>query len=455
MAKVGLLSRGWRGKLAGMVFSKSSGGTVVRENVTPRNPKTSAQAVQRAIFATVAKVSASISEVVESSFDGFANGEDSRRQFVRENISRMRTAYYDGGSTVYLNPKESVLNLPNELVISRGSLGRIVVNPSISGYLGWQFDGNITLGSLRDTISTSIKAGSQLTFVVLVGDLRDPSTWQWRYCRMVISPTADSDTILFDSGGSINFAGFVVSSFEGLFFDEGDGTFEADNIFKMTSRENEVFFTLGSQIVNADDPTDVMYRERGGLCGGLIVSNYDSTKNEWVHSQSILSFADIGTFAAPSNVSESIPSYMGAAVGQSTSTYYTEQAESDDVVPYYSSVNGAIQGVVEVSGYQPKSVNFEAANTYGPVPEGSVVSMSFYPNTGASIDASSISVLNGESALSARRTRYSSGRVDITFMLPSGSAASHQINVSFNAYWNGGDQYQVGFRDTISIVQTP
>ena len=76
MAKAGFWLKGARGKLAGSVLQKSAtAGTVSRENVTPKNPRTQAQASRRATFAPAAKFYSPLSVVLEQSWEGKSKAE--------------------------------------------------------------------------------------------------------------------------------------------------------------------------------------------------------------------------------------------------------------------------------------------------------------------------------------------------------------------------------------------
>ena len=55
MAKTGIWLRGARGKLAGNVLFKGENAAIIRENVTPRNPQSAKQMLQRVAFATVSQ----------------------------------------------------------------------------------------------------------------------------------------------------------------------------------------------------------------------------------------------------------------------------------------------------------------------------------------------------------------------------------------------------------------
>lgn len=128
MAKAGFWLRGAKGKLAGASMQKGAKGqTIMREIVTPRNPKTNAQLYQRAIMATVMKLYSGMSELCDHSFQGVPVGGECQRRFVTLNSKLLRgklaTALAtEGGSHVdaYVAPKTNGF-VGFEAIISEGN----------------------------------------------------------------------------------------------------------------------------------------------------------------------------------------------------------------------------------------------------------------------------------------------------------------------------------------------
>lgn len=130
MAKVGFWLQGARGKLAGSVLQKGEGGTIVRNNVKPKNPKTPKQLAQRIVFATVTQAARFMDPIINHSFEGFANGAKSRREFIRLNLDKLRAlAALDWkeapdaiDANVFMTTKRISALIPNSYIVSRGSL---------------------------------------------------------------------------------------------------------------------------------------------------------------------------------------------------------------------------------------------------------------------------------------------------------------------------------------------
>lgn len=133
MAKTGIWLRGARGKLAGNVLFKGENATIIRENVTPRNPQSAQQMLQRVAFATVSQAAKFMLPVIGQTFQGAGNEKENRRQFIKENVNKLRRAFdrYNGvtAGTAPLfpdytaaNPKGIAVLVPNRYVMSRGQL---------------------------------------------------------------------------------------------------------------------------------------------------------------------------------------------------------------------------------------------------------------------------------------------------------------------------------------------
>lgn len=439
MAKVGFWLRGARGKLAGSVLANSPQGTIVRENKTPANPKTHAQALQRAIFATVTKSAVDLAAVTESAFDGKKNGAESRREFVKLNVAQLRKVYNEDGEAILL-PKGSTNQVPNFLILSNGSLGKISLTDFESpvshfGCFAAVTDNATTFAQLKAAFP-QIKGGSQLTFVwganVVDGD---DSTFQWNYARIVLNRTIQGVDVVFDwANAQINASAIVTDKTEGFIVDElGNATTTG---------------IIRSWNISESDYAGFDNRE----CCGLIISEYDTDRGDWIHTQSIAN----GGY--PVDPSEAIASYMSAAKVAGTSDYYTEQAETEyEGDLSYDSLNEAISGTIRSAGYAAKTLNLESSNSYGPIPEGNYVDIQLNCAQGVSIPVNSVKVLLGETAaasLQVRKLSFGSNNAYlISFPVPFGSAQSVQASITLDVNVPQGAWENSGFRVSISKVQ--
>lgn len=95
MAKAGFWLRGARGKLAGASAQKGQNGTILREIVKPKNPKTDKQIYQRAIMATVMKAYSAGKEIFDHAFQGVEKGQKSQQYFIARNATLLRSLIAD------------------------------------------------------------------------------------------------------------------------------------------------------------------------------------------------------------------------------------------------------------------------------------------------------------------------------------------------------------------------
>ena len=117
-----------RGKRGGVVYYRSGGAQLSRPRVTPRNPKSAKQAVQRMVLASAAKLAGALSPIVNHSFEGVQHGNASINHFRKGVMTQLRgaaAAYFGGGSAgacgFVLKGAPAIAYVPGA-VISRGSL---------------------------------------------------------------------------------------------------------------------------------------------------------------------------------------------------------------------------------------------------------------------------------------------------------------------------------------------
>ena len=130
MAKAGFWLRGAKGKLAGTVLQKGENGTIQRENVKPKNPQSNSQMAHRIIFATVTQAAKFMFPLIKQSFEGFPEGQLSRREFVRINTKHLRALAAEdyenqtagAESNTFVTTKGVSALIPNRYIISNGSI---------------------------------------------------------------------------------------------------------------------------------------------------------------------------------------------------------------------------------------------------------------------------------------------------------------------------------------------
>lgn len=211
MAKSGFWLRGSKGKLAGASIAKGAdGSTVIREIVTPKNPQTTAQKIQRIIMATVTKAYSLMKAICDHSFEGLSMGAKCMNRFNQLNAAMLRGYVQEcinngmfENEIVDFTVKGSNRLPVNPWVISSGSLPQIpVVLISNDEYAAFTLPAN-TYQSVIDTYG--LKRGDQITIIAAA----DAANSVFRFSRIILDPTnadgsqaALSEALIVD--GSIN-----------------------------------------------------------------------------------------------------------------------------------------------------------------------------------------------------------------------------------------------------------
>lgn len=224
MAKgIGLIGN-FRGKVGNMVGynlkdsnNKQTQGVRVYQPIV-KNPKTYAQAEQRAKLAPINATYRALKMVIDRGQEGKAYGNKSRLAWLSEAMKAGECPWFVKGSTV---------NLPVLAPISNGSLAfpqTAAVNPA---FIRWGFHGEIataptTIGSLSVALLTGqsqIKEGDQMTFIIITNDATGMST---EIASIVIDSTdnspipegfsVDTSLLKFEGSGDEIKAGAIILS---------------------------------------------------------------------------------------------------------------------------------------------------------------------------------------------------------------------------------------------------
>lgn len=140
MAKGNLFLGMGRGSVGDVTFYRADGQQLSRaRNRKPRNPKSNAQLIQRAISATIVQAYKAGSVIFDHSFEGKSVPAGSQRAFLSTNMRKLRaqvlseleTPANDASSSV-VSPR-AVYPVPNAYRISEGSLVQNLFNVSANG----------------------------------------------------------------------------------------------------------------------------------------------------------------------------------------------------------------------------------------------------------------------------------------------------------------------------------
>ena len=223
MSKVGFWLKGSTGKLAGTTLYKGANGeTIQREIVSPSNPKTMAQNIQRVVMSTVGAAYSVMKAICDHSFEGVKKGQETMSLFMSENIQKCRAAVEEMQSqgVSFLNMYSFVpvgmkrAFAPNQYLVAMGSLPQVKTNWVEDAESHIIYPTIVALASkstYADVINTlGLKRGDQLTFCTVKQGTSIQES-QFNYARVILDPT-DPETFLplplttafLDENGKVN-----------------------------------------------------------------------------------------------------------------------------------------------------------------------------------------------------------------------------------------------------------
>ena len=223
MSKVGFWLKGSTGKLAGTTLYKGANGeTIQREIVSPSNPKTVGQNVQRIVMSTVGAAYSLMKAICDHSFEGVKKGQETMSLFMSENIQKCRAAIEEMQSqgVAFLNMYSFVpvgmkhAFAPNQYLVAMGSLPRVnstwiadaesnILYPTVAVLAN-----KTTYGDIISTLN--LKRGDQLTFCTVKQGASIQES-QFNYARVILDPTDPEtflplplDTAFLDANNNVN-----------------------------------------------------------------------------------------------------------------------------------------------------------------------------------------------------------------------------------------------------------
>jgi len=223
MSKVGFWLKGSTGKLAGTTLYKGANGeTIQREIVSPSNPKTVGQNVQRVVMSTVGAAYSLMKAICDHSFEGTKKGQETMSLFMSENIQKCRAAIEEMQSqgVAFLNMYSFVpvgmkhAFAPNQYLVAMGSLPRVTTTwvedsesninyPTIAALAN-----KTTYGDVINALG--LKRGDQLTFCTIKQGASIQES-EFNFARVILDPTDPEtflpltlDTAFLDENGKVN-----------------------------------------------------------------------------------------------------------------------------------------------------------------------------------------------------------------------------------------------------------
>lgn len=439
-----------RGRVGSVVFSRRMGKQITRTyNAEPANPKTRAQALQRAQFSTVIAASVGLKEVINNSFDGVKNGQESVNKFVSVNLSdlRARAANGDPVALKWLVPKGQSFIQPQPWIISQGSIGPLNANSSALE-IQFQVVGEGDDPDYYEAFASNLasqwyyKPGCQLTFVALILETNE-TTREKRIVphinRIVfnsLAPIGDNLVLKAISMGDIP---FIPSEYLDLTKTDLP---ESGNSVNLPE-----YFTL-----NNSSSLDFREEAYGGkLVGFGMITTY-LVDGVYRHTTSVMGFDD----EAYEFTDDAVITYMKQAQNIISSDYYTEQPGTDYNDWDVPTLEEVVSAQIFAQGMKPKGVYVGQTNSYGPVAEGVPITLQVNLPPRFQIRANSMSAYNGETPLGNDWTimRSSAGSMIVTGPMP--TTTSFPFNVSFQVddSSSGSDVGRAALRINVSKANT-
>ena len=256
------------------MYKDANGDTVIREVVTPKNPQTTKQMIQRILMNTVMQAYSAMKEITDHSFENVTAGSKTmgifmkrNLDFAREKVSQMQANgvdFYDMYTFVGLGEKAFVAN---QYLVSTGSLPQVLC----------EFNDN----RLNELVVPAIKVntyqgvadalgaqrGDQITFLMFA---TTSSITRFRFCRVILDPTnADGSqaamsvpfTTAADNGTAINLPSVRNEGTEDMRF-----------------------------VINQETGLGVKPTTENAICGGVILSRL--LNDNWLRSTCRLTYGE-------------------------------------------------------------------------------------------------------------------------------------------------------------------
>ena len=271
MAKTGFWLNGAKGKVAGTTIYQSNGETVMRViNRSVKNPRTTAQLIQRIITKTVAKQYSAMKAIVDHSFEGVTAGANTMARFrsvnntlLRERIAAAQKAGDKFDEIYNFIPLKSNKFIPVPVQLSEGSLPQVEIKAI-------EYNAQCKMGSTNTYEGVlnylGLERGDQLTFVTVE---KINGNYQFKYARVILDPRETNGTAAPLSTEFINGDEIVKPSFR------NEGTF---NTLNFDTEGETANFSLANESV---------------VAAAVIASR--KVNNDWLRSKAVL-YVDTESF---------------------------------------------------------------------------------------------------------------------------------------------------------------
>lgn len=301
------------GSVGDVVMYRRNGVQVQRARIREvKNPRTEAQAKNRAVLATMGAAYSYMQAIVDHSFQNKTGKSLNMQEFQRLNQGIARSLdnapAFDAQQYNYNFKGESVLR-PNPYAIARGTLPGVQVTAPAEGdfgdgfYLPFTAETDFQTATYNDVCAAlGVELGSQLTFCIISDD------------TFTGEPSAQN---MPKSYGNFHFARVILAP------DDGDGTKRAFAVNGDTATfDNVNSKNQGSvKFVNDTLTRVVVAGQEYPLAMGVIISNYNG---RWLRSNTDMVVAE--DYVYSNGMAEVFNSYMDEADQQPASRLYLNQS---------------------------------------------------------------------------------------------------------------------------------
>ena len=182
---------GASGKCGNKTYYQSGGKTIGRIIVTPKNPKTDAQTLQRILVKVVGMVYALLKAICNHSFEGYSNGAKCAERFRSVNLRYLReraTTLQQSGQSLsqfyQFVPLQGDKCTPFAAIISQGQLPKVTVGIDAEG--GHVAYVNAPSRTYGDFVKTwGLQRGDQISFVTVQ---KREGEYEANLARIVLNP---------------------------------------------------------------------------------------------------------------------------------------------------------------------------------------------------------------------------------------------------------------------------
>lgn len=193
MSKGNMLLGHARGKVGDLVFSRSNGQQIVRaRNSVVKNPKTTAQMIQRIKMYTVVEAYSAMKSIVDHSFQGVPVGQKSMSKFTQEALKVLTSkiaAAADYEQAFAFAPLGTGYFAINEWPLATGTLPMIVPTMNFNDQAGEGYGSvELTSNTYQGVIEAfGLKRGDQLTFISCSA-VEGLGNNQFDFARVILDP---------------------------------------------------------------------------------------------------------------------------------------------------------------------------------------------------------------------------------------------------------------------------